>query len=181
MFGGRTVNALQDVICSAASQRINDIVYEFYNSDPSNARFFASNNMAAPAEMLRTLGGFDCKFRPAAEDRDLCERWRLSGGRMIYVPDAVVEHSHRLTFAAFIRQHFGYGRGAARFHRKRIRTESSALREHTSLYRQWRNWLFRPWRESKGLRALQLQFLLVTWHAANAAGFAYGWMWDRAD
>ena len=31
---------------------------------------------------------------------------------MVYAPDAVVGHAHRLTFRKFLRQHFNYGRGA---------------------------------------------------------------------
>ena len=114
----------------------------------------------------------------AAEDRDLCERWRSAGRRMIYVPSAVVWHFHRLRLAGFIRQHFGYGRGAARFHRLRIRRGSSRLRDHTGFHSNWRVWLFRPWREESGFRAVLLILLLLIWQAANVAGFCYGWLFD---
>ena len=51
--------------------------------------------------------------------RALCDRWLHLGHRLTYVPEAVVRHAHRLRLATFMRQHFGYGRGAYLFHRER--------------------------------------------------------------
>jgi GT2 family glycosyltransferase len=173
MVGGSVRNALTTNVYSAASQRIGDIVYAFYNADPLAARFFSSNNMAAPACSLRELGGFDESFRVASEDRDLCERWRVSGRPMVYVPEAVVFHSHVLTFATFCRQHFRYGQGAARFHRRRAATGSSTLNDHVAFHRRWRQWLFDPWRESHDVIAVRTIGALTTWQITNAAGFIW--------
>lgn len=178
LLGGRTIAGLPEMSCLVASQMIQDIVYDFYNVQPTSARFFASNNMAAPAELFRLLCGFDGEFRIAAEDRDFCERWRLAGWRMVYVPDAVVNHCHRLTLTGFLRQHFRYGRGAAQFHRKRSRRGSSPLSNHVAMYRLWYTWLLRPWREASGSRAARLQLLLLLWQVANTAGFVYGMIFD---
>jgi GT2 family glycosyltransferase len=175
LLGGRTSAGLPDRLCSAASQLIQDIVYDFYNADPENAAFFASNNMAVPADAFRSLGGFDPRFHIASEDRDLCRRWRMAGGRMVYVPNAAVRHLHPMTLAGYVRQHFRYGRGAARFHRQ-CPSGSPGLREHVGFHRQWQNWLFRPLREGHGPRAAALSLLLLVWQAANAAGFLYGWL-----
>jgi len=179
LFGGKTICGLPGHLCSVASQIIQDIVYDFYNSDPAKARFFASNNMALPAGAFRSVGGFDARFRLAAEDRELCERWRAAGRRMVYVPEAVVGHFRRLSLAGFIRQHFRYGRGAASFHRERIRNNLSLLSDHTGFHRNWRAWMFRPWLERPGLRALLLMLLLLIWQVANAVGFVYGWMFNK--
>ena len=175
MLGGKTVAGFPG-ICLAASQIIQDMVYDFYNAEPANARFFASNNMAVPAELFRSLGGFDEAFRVGAEDRDRAN----AGGRrrLVYVPEAVVSHCRRLTFAGFLRQHFRYGRAAARFHRRRMRLASSRFRDHLGLHRDWRAWLFRPWREASGSRAIRLQLLLLVWQITNAAGFVHGWLFD---
>lgn len=178
LLGGRNVAGLPRQLCSAASQLIEHIVYDFFNADPENARFFASDNMLLPAAPFRSMGGFDAGFRIASEDRDLCERWRSAGGRMVYVPNAVVCHFQRLSLAGFVRQHFRYGRGAARFHRERIRRASSRLRDHTGFHGNWRAWLLGPWREQVGFRALILILLLLIWQAANLAGFCYGWLFD---
>ena len=179
VLGGRTVCGLNSHLCSRASQLIQDAVYEFFNAVPEDARFFATNNMLLPAEQFREIGGFDRRFRIASEDRDLCDRWRNMGWRMAYVPEAVAFHSHKLSLSDFVRQHFQYGRGAARFHRERIRRASSRLRDHTGFHNRWPVWLFRPWREKPGFQAIILILLLLIWQTANAAGFFYGCLFDR--
>jgi GT2 family glycosyltransferase len=174
MIGGIVRNALTANSYSAASQRIGDIVYAFYNAEPVDARFFSSNNMAAPTAKLRALGGFDERFRIASEDRDLCERWRSAGLRLVYVPEAVVLHSHDLTLVSFCRQHFRYGQGAALFHLRRTALGSSRLEDHIGLHRQWREWLLEPWSTSPKGAAARMTALLLLWQAVNAAGFAWG-------
>jgi GT2 family glycosyltransferase len=58
------------------------------------------------------LGGFDAAWnRAAGEDREYCDGWISHGYRMVYVPEAVVEHLHGLTWRIFVWQHFNYGRG----------------------------------------------------------------------
>lgn len=174
LVGGRTVNALTGNLCSTASQLIVDIVYEHYNPNPDDARFFASNNMALDAGIFRALGGFDESFvLLACEDRDLCDRWRHQGHRLRYAPDARVDHYHRLSFAAFCRQHFTYGRGAVRFHRLRAQRGLGRLWREVGFHFQVSRWLARPFRESFGERALALAALLVVWQVVNAAGYFY--------
>jgi GT2 family glycosyltransferase len=176
MVGGLVTNALTSNVYSAASQRIGEIVYAFYNAEPANARFFSSNNMTASAALLRRLGGFDERFSIASEDRDLCERWRKAGLRLIYIPEAVVLHSHHLTLPSFCRQHFRYGQGAARFHQKRAELKSSGFEDHVAFHRNWRQWLFDPLRASRSRTAALVTALLLVWQAVNAAGFLWGWM-----
>jgi GT2 family glycosyltransferase len=179
MAGGRILGGVPDNAYSEASQMISEFVYAFYNADPQNARFFSSNNMAAPASALRELGGFDPRFRHAAEDRDLCERWRHAGHGMVFASGAIVRHHSKLTLRSYSAQHFRYGRGAASFHRVRTALGSSRLEEHTAFHRDWSSWLFRPWRESRGLPAAGMIGLLLLWQLANAAGFLYGLVADR--
>jgi GT2 family glycosyltransferase len=173
LIGGRTRNGASALICSEAAHMIVESVYRFYNRDSENARFFVSNNMAAPADLLRKLGGFDPSFRIASEDRNLCERWRFAGYRLVFVGDAVVVHFHHLSLGSFWRMHFRYGRGAARFHRLRASMHSSRFAEHCAFHRHWRAWLLRPFREAPPVRALRLVALLVVWQIANAAGAVY--------
>ena len=116
LIGGRTLNAMKSNPYSTTSQMIVDIVYSYYNQDPKRARFFASNNLAIPAERFHELGGFDATFR-TSEDRELCDRWLHHGYHMTYAPEAIIYHEHILTLGGFLRQHFGYGRGAFRFHK----------------------------------------------------------------
>jgi len=167
MLGGRTLNALPDNLCSSLSQLVLEVVYAHYNSDPDNARFFASNNLAVPVDRFRALGGFDPGFA-TAEDRDLCERWLHAGGRLIYAPDAVVHHAHALTLGGLWRQHFGYGRGAYHFHRTRARYGRRSFRIEGSFYRDL---VLSAYVRRDVRRAVPLTILLGVQQVANAAGF----------
>ena len=164
MIGGRTLNAIKNNRYSTGSQLILDIVYAYYNSDPSSARFFASNNLAIPAKRFRAVGGFDPTFR-ISEDRELCDRWRHHGYRMTYAPEAVVYHSHFLTLRSFWRQHFNYGRGAFRFHQTRARRGSGAFKPEVRFYF---NLLRYPFSKEYGHGVLPI---LLLWQLANTAGF----------
>jgi GT2 family glycosyltransferase len=174
IVGGRIVNSLPDNAFSSASQMIADIVYAHYNADPENARFFSSNNFAMAAESYRALGGFDEGFLIlACEDRELCDRWRATGGRMIYEPEAVVGHAHSLALYSFVRQHFTYGRGAVHFHRIRAERASGTLRDEMSFHVNVSNWLAQPFRCRTLVDATRIAALMVLWQGANLAGFAF--------
>lgn len=170
MLGGRTVNALEANPFSEASQELVSYLYDYYNSPERGARFLTSNNMAMPTELFLEVGGFHASFpRAAAEDRDFCDRWRAAGHAMWYVPEAVVRHSHAMDWIRFWRQHFGYGRGAHGYHRRRLargetRMRLEPLRFYTGL-------LAHPLRSGAGLRAPALSGLLALAQAANVLGF----------
>ena len=172
IIGGRTVNALRDNPYSTTSQVIIDMVYEYYNADPDRARFFASNNLTVPTHRFRALGGFDATFT-ASEDRELCDRWLHEGYQMTYAPEAVVYHAHALTLRCFLRQHFGYGRGAFRFHQIRARRASGRFRQDLKFYRHLPGILRHVFSQARGGRALFVVALLGGWQVANAAGFVY--------
>jgi glycosyltransferase involved in cell wall biosynthesis len=174
LLGGHTVNRLTSNPYATTSQLIVDVVYAFYNGKDEEARFFASNNLAMPAARFREVGGFDERlFRNASEDRELCDRWRYRGQHMTYVPEAVVHHGHRLTFAAFCRQHFGYGRGAWNYHFVRARRGSGRLREDLRLHARFLHLLRGPLLKLPQARRWRIVPLLACWQAANAAGFCY--------
>lgn len=170
MVGGRTVNLLAGNPFSSASQLIVDIVYRFYNADPEQARFFASNNMAMPAALLAKIGGFRPAFR-TSEDRELCDRWLYNGYRMIYKPEALIYHAHDLTLLAYCKQHFNYGRGAHHFHAARAARGSGSMHKEMKFHANLENWLIYPFRRVPISRAFTLAFLLIVWQVINAAGF----------
>ena len=121
-IGGRVENALGDGLYSTASQLLIDFLYEYYNDGEASGRFFITSNLAFPTEQFRAIGGFDTSFPlAAAEDRDVCDRWREAGHSMVYADDAIVHHAHELRLGSFCRQHFNYGRGA--FHLQCARTK----------------------------------------------------------
>ena len=165
IVGGRTLNALPQNLCSTLSHLVLESAYAYYNADPDNARFFASNNLAIPTAPFRELGGFDPEFT-TAEDRDLCSRWTERGGRLVYAPEAVVYHAHGLTIAGLWRQHFAYGRGAYRFHRAHDRWQRFSIDRRFYL-----DLLRRPYAKERTQRAALLTGLLALQQAANAAGF----------
>jgi glycosyltransferase involved in cell wall biosynthesis len=114
--GGKTVNGLPGNLFSTAGQALVDYLYRHWNQDANDAFFIASNNLALPRARLLEVGGFDTSFPlAAAEDRELCDRWRSHHGRLVYAPDALVHHFHALNLKSFIVQHFNYGRGAMIF------------------------------------------------------------------
>lgn len=82
-------------------------------------RVGTGGNFAARGDVLRHLGGYDCRLGPgsaarACEDIDLIYRMLRSGARIRYCPDAVVRHER----VAAIRRRASrrsYGRGMGAF------------------------------------------------------------------
>lgn len=172
-LGGGIKNALPDNLCASTSQVISDLVYAHYNAVPDRSRFFSSNNLAVPRDAFLNSGGFAPDFRVASEDREFCDRWLHKGGQLVFVPDAVVDHAHDLTFRAFVRQHFGYGRGAHRYHKLRSERGSGHISQdmafHATLLPNLKHRLSGM---SPGT-SLQILGLLALWQISNAAGFFY--------
>jgi GT2 family glycosyltransferase len=169
-LGGRTLNLLVGNRYSEASQCLIGFLYRYYNQDAEHARFFTSNNMMLPRRTFQELGGFDPSFtRAAAEDRDLCDRWRRSGRRMVYVPEARVGHAHALTLLTFLHQHLSYGRGAALFHKRRAERADVALRVEP--LRFYLDVVAEPFHSAPIAAALPTSVLLACAQAANAVGF----------
>lgn len=177
VLGGRVENAVPTNPYAIASQNLIDFLYGWYNADPEQARFFASNNLACRRSSFHQLDGFDYLFRnAAAEDRDFCDRWRESGRRMVYVGNAIVRHLHRATLGQFVRQHATYGRGAVdlhegreRRHVDRPRLEPIAFYYQLLTYPMWRGF---------GMRTPYLVVLAFVSQAAYAWGY-YTERWAR--
>jgi glycosyltransferase involved in cell wall biosynthesis len=168
--GGRVVNALTDGIYSHASQQLIDFLYGYYNVPGATGRFFITSNLAFPATGFRVLGGFDVTFPlAAAEDRDLCDRWRERGGEIVYDDQAVVRHAHALGLRSFCRQHLNYGRGAFHLHRARERRGVTPIRfESDGFYSRL---VGHPLGKGGGPRAAALSALLFTSQVMYAAGY----------
>jgi GT2 family glycosyltransferase len=171
MLGGHTRNALVANRYAATSQLIIDAGYAWHNGDREAARFLTSNNLALPAAEFRAVGGFDPTFT-TAEDRDLCDRWLAAGRAVRYLPEAVVDHAHDLSLRGFCRQHFGYGRGAYRFHAAHRRREGRPVRVEPRFYLGVHR---RALRHPDGHARGALQLTLVVWHLANLAGYLAEW------
>lgn len=172
MVGGKTINSLADNPYSSASQLIVDAVYDHYNSIPDNARFFASNNLAVPAEQFRAVGGFNAKFQ-TSEDRDLCDRWLANGYKMLYVPEAKIYHAHNLSLQSFWKQHFSYGRGAMRLYRARSQRETNEAKIEPGFYFKF---LAYPLRQST---AKQPKLLMTGLFFISQVASTLGIIWQR--
>ena len=170
VVGGRTVNGLDDNLCSTMSQLIQDVVYRHYNARPDDARFFAANNLAMPRALFRRLGGFDMSFT-TSEDRDFCDRCVAAGVRMHYAAECIVEHRHALSFLEFCNQHFHYGRGAFRFHQRQRERHSRDTWTKTAFHLDMSNWLLHPFTQVAPRQWPGLAALLFSWQAMNLAGF----------
>ena len=172
-IGGRVLNGLPDNPFSSASQLLIDYLYKYYNCGPHRARFFASNNLALPADLFRAIEGFDTNFPCAAgEDRELCDRWRHHGYGMIYAPEVVVRHSHFLRYQSFCKQHFNYGRAALYFHQVRARRgqrriKLEPLRFYLYLLRY-------PFLHLQPRQSILVAMLLLLSQVGNAAGICWG-------
>jgi glycosyltransferase involved in cell wall biosynthesis len=181
--GGHTDNLLVLNPFSAASQMLVDYLYGYYNRDPANARFLTSNNIAFPRRLFLAAGGFDASFRgAAAEDRELCHRWLEQGRRLRYVPEARLQHARELGLSGYLRQHFGYGSGAWRFHTLRARRGGGTFRIEPPTF--YTGLLLYPFKRQAGARGFLTAALFALSQMAAALGFLRGasknaWRPDR--
>jgi GT2 family glycosyltransferase len=170
--GGVVVAGSGGSICCGADQSILDVVYAHYNADPSHARFFATLNLAVPAEAFLQVGGFDAHYR-TAEDREFCARWIASGRRLVSAPDALVVHDARSSPGRFWRRHYGFGKGAYSFRGRHSRTAASRIRlEPAGFYRRL---LVAPISRTAPLRAACLSAMVAVSQVASACGFLSAW------
>lgn len=177
LLGGKTLNALPENLYSTASQLLIDYLYEYYNSEPEQASFFASNNFAVSTENFHQVGRFDTTFPLAAgEDREFCDRWLYHHKQMIAVPDAQIYHAHHLTLRSFWRQHFNYGRGAFHFHQLRAQRGVEKIKvEPFSFYFKLLRY---PFSQSHSSQArILLSGLFFISQLANTLGF----FWARVN
>lgn len=175
MAGGHTVNALPHNPYASASQLLNDYLYTSWSAGEGPA-FFASNNMAMPAESFWRIGGFAPSFPHAAgEDRDFCTRWRAAGYSLQFVPEGRVLHHHALTLRSFWQQHRGYGRGA--YHVHRLHAGRSARQESASprSIAFYRDLLLHPLRTLPPRMAIPQFVLFGLSQVATAVGLIAEW------
>jgi glycosyltransferase involved in cell wall biosynthesis len=174
-IGGQTLNVLADNPYATASQGIVDFLYDYFGDHSVPRRFFTSNNLVLARDAFMEIGGFDERFRlAAAEDRDLCERWKAAGGELRYAADVVVDHAHTLDFVRFNRQHFNYGRGAFDLHRSRVRRGNTSVRLEPGRF--YFGLITYPLRRTGGWRRVALAML----HFWSQVAYASGYFFERA-
>ena len=70
-------------------------------------------NLAIRKSALLAIGGFRAEFTTAGDDVDVCWRLREAGGKLRFVPGAMVWHHRRFTMRSYLRQQAGYGAAEA--------------------------------------------------------------------
>jgi GT2 family glycosyltransferase len=116
VVAGATVNGSPHDPLASASETILSYVQAQARRKGSTTVFAATNNLGAAAHVLRDVA-FDEGYR-YGEDRDWCARVLAAGYSLQLVLGALVVHRQNLRLSTFLRQQFGYGRGAYRFRRR---------------------------------------------------------------
>ena len=70
-------------------------------------------NLSIRKSALLSIGGFHPDFTTAGDDVDICWRLREAGGKLRFIPGAMVWHHRRFTARAYLRQQTGYGKAEA--------------------------------------------------------------------
>ena len=174
LLGGKVKTRAQENLFCHASQVVIDLALAFFNPDPNDACFFASNNFAVPRQRFLELGGFrGSDFRIASEDREFCDRWKSQGLQLRALPRAGVYHAPDLDLGSYLRMYFRYGRGASRYHRLRKQRGSGSLRSDSRFHLHLPRSLPAALQGFTAGDRLAIGFLLGLWQLANLAGFLY--------
>jgi glycosyltransferase involved in cell wall biosynthesis len=123
---GATINADPSSRISAASQLV---VTHLTESRPQT--YGPASNFAARRDVFLDIPFDSARFTFAGGDRDWCDRVHRSGRKLVYAPDAIVQHRQQLTLAGYLRQQYAYGRGSYRY---RSRHGGSTRFERPSFY-----------------------------------------------
>jgi GT2 family glycosyltransferase len=171
LVGGSTFNGLKNDFFAETSQLTLQMVYAHFNRAPANAYFFASNNIACRKQEFVKCGGFDASFRVASEDREFCDRWRMAGRRLLWIPAATVEHQHAQNFLGFTRLHFRYGQGARLYKDIRNQRDSGSMGLDLNFHQEIPRMAWNFKNKFPPTRFLLFLCLLLWWETINAIGF----------
>jgi glycosyltransferase involved in cell wall biosynthesis len=170
LCGGRTRNALVNDPFAQATQNLTDYVYQEYKPAHNVGAFFLTNNLALPRKEFLKMGGFDPSLR-FGEDRELCRRWIWQRDALIFIPEALVYHSHPLRLASFLRLHFSYGTGTVQFKKRCIQKGLRPARLSPPLY--YVKLLFLGLGEKKNAHGLLISVLLLLSQLCYTTGYAW--------
>ena len=96
--------------------KVNAEIFNWYlrvNSDGRSSSFLSTHNAGYRAAVLKQIGRFDERFLGAAgEDRDLCLKITLAGGKLRLDETILVNHDRDLNLKKFIRKYYGYGKAS---------------------------------------------------------------------
>jgi glycosyltransferase involved in cell wall biosynthesis len=172
MIGGSTFNGLKNDLFAESSQLILEMVYEYFNRDPANSYFFASNNIALRHDCYLASGGFDPDFvSPAAEDREFCDRWRMQRRPLLWNKDALIEHRHAQSLFGFCDLHFRYGQGAFFYQAKRKERGSGSMAGDMAFHRSLPKVVLQKIRNRRCSEQIAILTSFLIWQVMNTVGF----------
>jgi GT2 family glycosyltransferase len=166
---GQTVNGCPGNLYDCASHLLSFHQYGRYKSEASSVEFLSTNNLAVPADLFRSVGGFNPRLVLAYEDREFCDRWRRFGYALVYAPEAVVRHCRAMTLRSFCRQQWTYGRMASRYYGLTSSRASTQIRHH--LPRLYLDVARQALREHHGWSQPPILALLAVSQVIVASGF----------
>ena len=178
LVGGGVENVFPENSYAVAGQAITEAVMNFFNPPDGDPTFFPGLNFAIEREGFLKTGGCDLRFQllGGGEDRDFIDRWVAQGGRLVSCPGAVVRHEHRTSFRSFIRQYFGYGRGAWVYRRLKRQSGRTNAVANSKTHRQLFGELAKPLRRLKLSMRCKTLALIGVWQIAYHAGI----LWQAA-
>lgn len=100
-------NQTESVVASAPGAPAHVLITDI------EAEHLPGCNLAIRKSALEAIGGFDPIYQAAGDDVDICWRLRDAGGRLRFIPGAMVWHHRRYTVSAYLRQQCGYGEAEA--------------------------------------------------------------------
>lgn len=109
-FVGDSISALGFPAGGSAGYATMFVVHEDGTTDN-----LPSGNSAIRVEVLREMGGYDESMTKGGEDTELSYRLVQAGKRIMFVPDAVLEHPARTSVTEFMRWSFRRGRAKRQF------------------------------------------------------------------
>jgi glycosyltransferase involved in cell wall biosynthesis len=135
IVGGKTENKLSDNPYSETSQLLVSFLYSYFEGTPW--LFFTSNNFLMEKKAFLEIGGFDETFKTSAgEDREFCVRFSHLKGRLECNSNAIIDHSHDLTFISFWRLHKKYGNASFHYRTKTNLFGVKSMKFSLSFYAQ---------------------------------------------
>ncbi|GAB5496061.1 MAG: hypothetical protein Phyf2KO_11410 [Phycisphaerales bacterium] len=175
LIGGTVRHALPDELCPTASHLLVEYLKSVQNAD--KPQLFTPNNLAVHRRTFLEAGGFCDAFGATGEDREFCDRWTSLGHETGLETKAVVDHAHPQTLIGFLKQHYAYGVGSARFRALRDGEGQQAVPEPLGFYLR----LILSPMQSGHSRKFKLMTLLLMSQVVNACGALSEQFSDRDD
>jgi glycosyltransferase involved in cell wall biosynthesis len=87
-----------------------EIVFRHRHLMSDHPKAFGSYNFAVKRAVFERVGGFNASYRRASgEDNDLSYKIVASGGKILFLKDALVDHYHQESLGRYLKEQFYHG------------------------------------------------------------------------